>query len=103
MNSQIFGAQSTWAIVLALFLFLGACASNAEKKASATKDPGSTKFEEQSARAATPRCGVGYMLTCEAARTGRIRFGRMKPANLESCSCEPESSIPANSPLPGLH
>ena len=103
MKSQIIRIQSKRVSVLALFFFLGACASNAEKKASVTEDPGSTNFEEQTAKVATPRCRAGYTLTCEASRTGRIRFGKMKPANLESCACEPEGGMPVNSPLPGIY
>ena len=103
MNSKIFRTQRTRVTVLALCFFLGACASNAEKEASATEESGSTEFEEQTAKVATPRCRTGYTLTCEAGRTGRIRFGKMKPADLESCSCEPERGMPNNSPLPGIY
>ena len=103
MNSKMFRTQSKRVTVLALVFFLGACASNAEKEVSATEDSGPTEFEEQTAKVATPRCRAGYTLTCEAGRTGRIRFGKMKPANLESCSCEPEGGMPVNSPLPGIY
>ncbi len=103
MNNQIFRAHGARVSCIALCFFLGACASNAEKKASATEESGSTEFEEQTAKVATPRCRSGYTLTCEAGSTGRIRFGKMKPANLESCSCEPEGGMPSNSPLPGIY
>ena len=103
MNSNIFRTQSKRITVLALVFFLGACASSANKDASATEKSGPTEFEEQTAKVATPRCRSGYTLTCEAGKTGRIRFGKMKPANLESCSCEPESGMPSNSPLPGIY
>jgi hypothetical protein len=103
MIGKTFRIQSTRVTVLALFFFVGACASNAEKDASATVESGPTNFEEQTAKVAAPRCPAGYMLTCEAGRTGRIRFGRMKPADLESCSCEPEGGMPSNSPLPGIY
>ena len=103
MSSEIFRVRNKRVSVLSLVFFLGACASNAEKEVSATEESGSTEFEEQTAKVATPRCRSGYTLTCEAGRTGRIRFGKMKPANLESCSCEPESGMPSNSPLPGIY
>jgi hypothetical protein len=103
MNCKITRTQSTRIAVLALVFFLGACVSNAKKDASATEKSGPTEFEEQTAKVATPRCRSGYMLTCEAGKTGRIRFGKMKPTNLESCSCEPERGMPSNSPLPGIY
>ena len=103
MNSQIVRTQCIRVSVLALFFLLGACASNAEKEASDIDKIPSGNFEEQTAKVQTPRCGAGYMLTCEAARTGRIRFGKMKRDDLQSCSCEPEGNIPVNSPLPGIY
>ncbi len=103
MNSQTYWIRCTRVCAVALFFFVGACASNAEKEASATEDLGPTNFEEQTAKTATPRCGAGYTLTCEASKTGRIRFGRMKRDDLESCSCEPEGNMPVNSPLPGIY
>ncbi len=103
MNSQILKALSRRASFLALFFILGACASNAEKKTADIDKIPSGNFEEQTAKVETPRCGAGYMLTCEAAKTGRIRFGRMKRDDLQSCSCEPEGNIPVNSPLPGIY
>jgi len=103
MNSQILKALSGRASFLALFIILGACASNAEKEASEIDKIPSGNFEEQTAKVATPRCSAGYTLTCEAARTGRIRFGRMKRDDLQSCSCEPEGNVPVNSPLPGIY
>lgn len=103
MNSRILRATSKPVTVLVLTFVLGACASNAEKEASATEESGSTEYEEQTAKVKTPRCRAGYTLTCEAGRTGRIRFGKMKPSDLESCSCEPESGMPVNSPLPGIY
>lgn len=103
MYSQPIRTRSTWACVLALFFFLGACASNAEKDESATERSSSDNFEEQTAKTPAPKCGAGYTLTCEATRTGRIRFGRMKRGDLQSCSCEPEGGAPVNSPLPGIY
>ena len=76
--------QITRATVLALIFFVGACASNAEKEASDIDKIASGNFEEQTAKVATPRCGAGYTLTCEASKTGRIRFGRMKRDDLQS-------------------
>jgi hypothetical protein len=103
MISKIFRIQSKRLIVLALFFLIGACASNAEKDTSATEKSGPTNFEEQTAKVAAPRCPAGYTLTCEASKTGRIRFGKMKPSNLESCSCEQGIGMPSNSPLPGIY
>jgi len=103
MNRKFYITQGTRAGVLALCFFLGACASNAEKTASATEDSAPTKFEEQTAKVSMPRCRSGYTMTCEAGRIGRIRFGRMKPSSLERCSCEPESGMLVNSPLPGIY
>ena len=103
MNSQKYRTHSVRVSVLALFFMLGACASNAEKEASDIDKIPSGNFEEQTAKVATPRCSAGYTLTCEASKTGRIRFGRMKRDDLQSCSCEPEGNIPVNSPLPGIY
>ena len=103
MIGKIIRIQITRATVLALFFFVGACASNAEKDASASEESGPTNFEGQTAKVATPRCPAGYTLACEASKTGRIRFGKMKPSNLDSCSCEPEMGMPGNSPLPGIY
>ena len=100
-NSTTQGARI--AVLVSIFL-LGACASNADKLASASEEKGSTGFEEQTAKTQTPRCRSGYTLTCEANRsTGRIKFGRMKPSSMDSCSCEPEGGMPTNSPLPGIY
>ena len=103
MYSQLIKTRSTWVSVLALFFFLGACASNAEKDESATEKSTSGNFEEQTARTPAPSCGAGYILTCEVGKTGRIRFGRMKRDDLQSCACEPEGNMPVNSPLPGIY
>ena len=60
-------------------LLLGGCASNAEK-------------DKMGDEAAAPkiRCPAGYMMICEAKKTGRIRFGRIGKDNLDSCACQPE-------------
>ena len=103
MKCQQIKTRSTWVSVLALFFFLGACASNAEKDESATEKSTSGNFEEQTAKTPAPKCGAGYILTCEVGNTGRIRFGRMKRDDLQSCACEPEGNMPVNSPLPGIY
>ena len=74
-----FGASIVGAFVLTVLS--GACASNAEK---------GVAEDYQAAVGPSVRCPAGYMMTCEAKKVGRIRFGRMGKNNLESCSCEPE-------------
>lgn len=84
-------------LALASLVFgLAACASNPDKPPSAT-------YESASAKSEAIRCPSGHVLTCEARKTGRIRFGKMGGNNLESCSCEIESGMPVNSPLPGIY
>jgi hypothetical protein len=83
-------------IALVLVLLLGACASDPNKIPTGN-------FEKATAKSEGIRCPSGYVLTCEAKRTGRIRFGKMGGDNLESCSCEVESGMPVNSPLPGIY
>lgn len=81
---------------IVLSFVLGACASNPDK-------PPSPAYEEATASSESIRCPVGQVLTCEAKRTGRIRFGKMGGKNLDSCSCEMETGMPVNSPLPGIY
>lgn len=88
--------RATNIVLLGLLLGLAACASNSDKPPSAT-------YESSTAKSESIRCPAGQVLTCEARRTGRIRFGKMGGNNLESCSCEAESGVPINSPLPGIY
>jgi hypothetical protein len=81
---------------LVLTLLLGACASDPNRVPTGN-------FAKATAKSETIKCPSGYVLTCEAKRTGRIRFGKMGGENLESCSCEVESGVPINSPLPGIY
>jgi hypothetical protein len=75
-------------------LLLQGCASNAEKDVIS---------EDPTAQAETVRCPAGYMMVCEARKTGRIRFGRIGKENLDSCACEPESSgRPARTVIPSI-
>jgi hypothetical protein len=95
---QIPDAARPFSILAAIgFSFiLGACASNPDK-------PPSAAYEEATATSQPVRCPMGQVLTCEARRTGRIRFGKMGGRNLDSCSCELETGMPVNSPLPGIY
>ena len=74
-------------------LLLGGCASNAEKDLM-SDEPTEPKF----------RCPAGYMMICEAKKTGRIRFGRIGKDNIDSCACEPESTgRPSRTVIPGVN
>ena len=85
----------TAGVATVLMLLLGGCASNAEKD----EIP-----EDPTAQATTIRCPAGYMMICEAKKTGRIRFGRLGRDNLDSCACEPESSgRPAGPVIPSIN
>lgn len=82
-------------IIAAAVLMVG-CASNDEQ-------PRATgAYEEATAKTPTLKCQSGYVLSCEARKVGRIRFGRMGNNNLDSCSCEYFQGMPEQSPLPGI-
>ncbi len=66
--------------VTVLLLLLGGCAANTEKDST----------NDSAANAQNIRCPAGYMMICEAKKTGRIRFGRLGKDNLDSCACQPE-------------
>jgi hypothetical protein len=66
--------------VTVLLLLLGGCAANTEKDS----------INDSAANAPNIRCPAGYMMICEAKKTGRIRFGRLGKDNLDSCACQPE-------------
>lgn len=63
----------------------------------------SPTYEDSTVKTLAPKCPTGYVLQCETAKTGRIRFGRIGPQNLESCSCEIYRGMPTQSPLPGIY
>jgi hypothetical protein len=63
----------------------------------------SPTYEESTVKTLAPKCPSGYVLQCETAKTGRIRFGRIGPQNLESCACEIYRGMPTQSPLPGIY
>lgn len=44
------------------------------------------------------QCPVGYTVTCEVRKTGRIHHGSFGK-NYDSCSCVPNSSRPQTSPV----
>jgi len=83
------------ALLVAVAVVAG-CASREERLAP------SPTYEESTVKTAVPSCPTGYVLQCEGARTGRIRFGRIGPKNLESCACEEYRGMPTQSPLPGI-
>ena len=82
-------------VATVVFLLVSACAGNAEKDA----------MNDSAANAPKIRCPVGYMMICEAKKTGRIRFGRIGKDNLDSCACQPEygSGRPASPVIPGVN
>lgn len=96
MNIEIQDCRAILFAAILAMLGLSACASNADK-------PPSQAYESATAKSQPVRCPSGHVLTCESRKTGRIRFGKMGGGNLESCSCEPESGMPVNSPLPGIY
>jgi hypothetical protein len=96
MTPVIRNAHAHRLAAMSLTLLLGACSSNPDRGPSA-------EYEESTADYEAYRCPSGHVLTCEAKRTGRIRFGKMKNRDLDSCSCEIESGVPINSPVPGLY
>ena len=83
MNSRRLKYLVTAYVAVALMLLLGGCASNAEKDVTT---------EQATTQAKSIRCPAGYMMICEAKKTGRIRFGRIGKDNLDSCACEPENT-----------
>jgi hypothetical protein len=92
MNIPVLIRRCFLVAAISLAFILGACTSNPEK-------PPSVAYEEATAESEGIRCPVGQVLTCEASRTGRIRFGKMGGKNLDSCNCEVESSMDVNSAL----
>lgn len=96
MNSNISGYRLAVAAALALILGAAGCAANEERVG-----PSAT-YEESTAKTAAPKCPSGYVLQCEAGKTGRIRFGRIGNKNLDSCHCEEYRGMPTQSPVPGI-
>ena len=82
-------------IATAVFLLLAGCAANADKDATG----------DSAASAPKIRCPAGYMMICEAKKTGRIRFGRLGKDNLDSCACQPEygTGRPQPAVIPGVN
>ena len=83
--------------VVAAALFISGCASNSDEM------PASGEYEAATAKTPTYKCPSGYVLSCEAKKVGRIRFGRMGKENLDSCACELYQGMPRQSPLPGIY
>ena len=80
---------------ISLSFMLGACAANSDK-------PPSPAYEAATAQTEDIRCPSGYVLICEAKKTGRIKFGKMG-RNLDSCGCAVESGIHADSALSDIY
>lgn len=80
---------------IAFLFLLGGCAANAEKD---------TASENPVASTPQVKCPVGYMMICEAKKTGRIRFGTLGKDKLESCTCEPENTgRPPRTVIPSIN
>ncbi len=86
---------------VAMMLVLSACAS--ENPATKTSETEQASQTEQTARTESrpmPKCGPGETLMCQTGKTGFGRLSTGRKTNYDYCSCEPDSVVIRDTPLP---
>jgi len=83
-------------VTIAIVMLVAGCATKTD-----TVGP-SVVYEEATEKTVAFECRSGYVLSCEAKRTGRIKFGRIGNKNLDSCQCQREGDILSETNLPHL-
>ena len=92
MNSYQIWKKACGTLLVALMI--GACASSGSTANS------NRTTDSVSENRKTPNCPPGETLMCQTQRTGFGRLSTGRRTNYDHCSCEPDSVVIRDTPLP---